>query len=63
VGREQAGCASARHQLAAQIFGRAVQAVARVALQRDDLLGNELPRTLAQGNHVGWDVEVHGRVF
>jgi hypothetical protein len=63
VGREQVGCASARHQLAAQIFGRAVQTVARVAFQRDDLLCNELPRALAQGCNVGWYVEVHARFF
>ena len=41
----------------------AVQAVARVALERDHLFGDEPPCALAQGCNVRWDVEVHGRVF
>ena len=60
---KQPRSACAANQLTAQVFRRAVQAVARVAFQRDHLFGNELPGALAQGNHVGWDVEVHARVF
>ena len=60
---EQACSACAGHQFLSQIFGRAVVAVARVALQRDHLFGDELPRAVTQGRYVRWDVEVHGRDY
>ncbi len=58
VGRQEAGGASARDQLAAQLLSGAVLGAARIALQRHDLVGDKGADALLQVAELRCDVEI-----
>ncbi|MNE74815.1 hypothetical protein D3C80_1709230 [compost metagenome] len=60
MGREQARGPGPAHQFAAQRFAGAVVRLALVVLTGNHLLGDELPRSVAQRTEFGAQLEVHG---
>ncbi len=46
-------------RLASEVLGRAVTGLARVGLQRDDLITDEIAGAVAQFGKIGRDGEVH----
>ena len=62
VRRQQPGLAPKRDQFAAELFGRTVRGLPRVAFQRDDLVADEAARALLQFLQFGREREVHRAV-